>query len=198
VRSDFVNRRLVNLLTLLSLLLFAATVALWVLSYSLRPGVSRVGFDRRGVVLNDGSVQSYWLKRFELVEVPHPSGVPVAAPGKPLPYLAEPLGWHFAAPGKELWSPASRDLLVRPLATLSGGAVPHPGVIEGGGFEISLWPLAALTALLPALRLARCYRSAMARRRTAKSLCPRCGYDLRATPGRCPECGTPASVSTGG
>ena len=158
------KRRLLNLLTTLSLLLCAATAALWVLSYSLRPEVSRVGFDRRGVVLNNGSVQSYWLKRFELVEVPQPSGVPVAAPGKPLPYLAEPPGWHFAAPGKQLWSPASRDLVVRPLATLSGGAVPHPGVIEGGGFEVSLWPLAALTALLPALRLARRYRSATSRR----------------------------------
>jgi hypothetical protein len=43
-----------------------------------------------------------------------------------------------------------------------------------------------LLALLPAARLARWLRT---KRRRTRGLCPSCGYDLRATPDRCPECG---------
>ncbi len=53
---------------------------------------------------------------------------------------------------------------------------------------IPLWFPAAVTAILPLLFL---HRLRKARRRRAQGLCRRCGYDLRASTERCPECGTP-------
>jgi hypothetical protein len=55
--------------------------------------------------------------------------------------------------------------------------------------EIPWWSLLVLFSLLPASRwIAGRRRRAKARR----GLCPACGYDLRATPDRCPECGASA------
>jgi hypothetical protein len=48
------------------------------------------------------------------------------------------------------------------------------------------WPAAVALALLPLLWLVQTTRR---RRRVRMGCCLTCGYDLRATPERCPECG---------
>ena len=66
----------------------------------------------------------------------------------------------------------------KPWARQGTVAVPHWFVIAG-------------SAILPVVWLIGRRR---ARRRARGGLCAACGYDLRASPGRCPECGTPAAA----
>jgi hypothetical protein len=51
-----------------------------------------------------------------------------------------------------------------------------------------LWLAALVFGFLPAVRL-------LVRRRGEPGTCRTCGYDLRATPDRCPECGTVPQVT---
>jgi len=53
--------------------------------------------------------------------------------------------------------------------------------------NVPYWALIVITAL-PVLALAR---REWNRRRVRAGRCTACGYDLRASPDRCPECGTP-------
>jgi hypothetical protein len=56
------------------------------------------------------------------------------------------------------------------------------------GIVVPYWALALVVAVLPIVITKR----ALGRRRLEKNqtLCQNCGYDLRASPARCPECGT--------
>jgi hypothetical protein len=69
-------------------------------------------------------------------------------------------------------------------------AVRTPAGIQGIEIVVPHWSLAPAILALPLGRaLLRMKRRMIARWRQNSILCPTCGYDLRATPERCPECG---------
>jgi hypothetical protein len=73
------------------------------------------------------------------------------------------------------------------------------GQIQSESTEVIIpyWSVVTLTGVLPAAwAAARTRRWLIARRRASRGCCTRCGYDLRATPGRCPECGAAALAPT--
>src|SRR4051812_34611017 len=54
---------------------------------------------------------------------------------------------------------------------------------------LPMWALILLALGLPARTAAQLWQARRARRRLATDMCPACGYDLRGSPDRCPECG---------
>ena len=74
----------------------------------------------------------------------------------------------------------------------------HPRTPNGRARYLAIphWMAATLVGLPGVLTLAARSVSRIRRARlAARRLCPACGYDLRATPGRCPECGTTTAPS---
>lgn len=82
----------------------------------------------------------------------------------------------------------SHALTRAPGATNKWGNTPRAESYTG--FGLPSWFVAASFGLLPAVW----WRGHLKRRGIARAgLCRNCGYDLRATPARCPECGTLAT-----
>jgi len=95
-------------------------------------------------------------------------------PPRDLEAEADRNGWTFSVrlPGIACWSGTDTTLVTHDVL-------------------LPIWPVFLLTAIMPALwtvsRLSRRRRA----RRLAAGGCLGCGYDLRASTDRCPECGTP-------
>ena len=181
------TRPVLNLLTALSLLLCVAVVALWVRSYFAADTVRRTyipDLHRHGVNLqadfNRGMAR---LSRYDIWSHDTPDfpvdHTPMLTSRYPRRYSHEPrppertadrylLGFRYEDKTTSLWT-AYTD---RTRAVV-----------------VPLWVGVAVFGALPARALRHRLRGL---RKANKGLCPTCGYDLRATPGRCPECGTVA------
>jgi len=79
---------------------------------------------------------------------------------------------------------------------LFGGGGPAP-VREEWSHTLSMWMLVSALAIPGIVLLFGVWWRIFGGGRARASVCDSCGYDLRATPERCPECGVPAGDAKG-
>lgn len=156
------------------MLVCVATVLAWPLSYARPIGKSRAtALTVLTYGLGNGRV---WISTLEKV-TPNPSVATAAFHG--YPYGAQigewgALGFHWRRERMTLQRPTDRTVVM----VLSRSST----------FSIWLWVPLLLSAVLPTWRLIREW---LITRKRPEGSCRVCGYDLRASSVRCPECGTP-------
>jgi len=184
------KRRLLNFLTALSLLLCVAVCVLWVRSYSVRDQWSyrwrevHGNNDTFGAFSLDslgGQVWAgYWWQDNTHLRRPHEGFTAdawrVGSIQQQDSHFSQPVDVHSWA-----WRLGFGSRWYSQGANAERGVfVPH-------------WLLVAVSAA-PATAMVMRWRRNRSHRRT-DGVCARCGYDLRATPDRCPECGGAVSVT---
>jgi hypothetical protein len=166
------------LLAALSLLLCVATAVLWVRSYWVRDQWRHGnGYRTRSLTSQRGQlcISGY---RF------------TSDMGRErFTWQAEP-GGVFR--GERSWSGFGHSTHVD--RQMSNGAVEV--YMFYSAFWVPHWAAVLLSALAPAGQVRTYLRRRHLDRRRQRGQCASCGYDLRSTPGRCPECGT-ATASLG-
>jgi hypothetical protein len=186
-------RRLFRFLSVLSLVLCVATCVLWVRSYWVADTLRYNGRVREGRLVDgavgsdNGTLSVYrgaLYIRLELsAEYDHKFYDELN------PELIRGLSIESAKPSDP--GPVAR--LVRVVfrsehAPLSGGYVVR---VTAYVLELPHWVLALVFALPP---IVSAVQRSRAGRKRSRGLCPQCGYDLRASPDRCPECGAAAAT----
>jgi hypothetical protein len=163
--------RLFNFLAAgLSLFVCVATAALWVRSHSVADQFARSGADGYVLISSDRGALAYVV----VSESPPAGGA---------------TGWR--------WNKAYGGSFGGGFDATAGSSVANWTVGSASYRQRAWWIghciIALAAAVLPSVRFTSWWRGRRAARRRASLLrgeCPACGYDLRATPERCPECGS--------
>ena len=209
VRRDWYDaapmlRRLVAILTALSLVLCAGTCVLLATTWSrgihcaTDPDSSRTFYYGDVTILHGG----IWIDRRVGILPQLPPYRRLTRKGKlePTPPIEKaPTVWHFEftrsgyiATGWRTIIPGLRWQTDRYKNPLDFNVPGVGGYLElewrNQFLEIGLWLPILLFSVMPITWVVG-YRKRRRQRRYAASQCVNCGYDLRATPGRCPECG---------
>lgn len=168
------DRRLSRGLGVLGLILFAAVVTLWVRSYR---------WSDELVHATGQTEREFWTHRGHLVT----AGFAQGHPPQPLSVGSFPQHQHRTSL-KEWYKQRSSAFLGFEYVE---SYVPRPDTprltTNYRAIVLPLWPIALLLLPLPLWWLAGARQSRLRRR---LGLCQTCGYDLRHSEGRCPECGT--------
>lgn len=187
----------------IALLLFVATVAFWVRSYWKGIVASRETCDADSLSISSGSVTvgngrvriSSHARRFEsrlAFERWAPRNLTnVSFAATPFPYRFQSLLGHFAV--RVETSRSEKDEFrglrsMRPRGVQTGPTVSGKYVELGHEATVPLGYVALLFLLLGMPAIVQIRRRLRA---VPPGRCRSCGYDLRATEDRCPECGTP-------
>jgi len=180
------SRILLNAGTTVSLGLCVAAGGLWVRSYWVGEAVYSEAPSFRLAILSSKGQCSAFRTSYPESTANGPTRWKYSNRGMWAEVTRRP-GLYRADPGVRCYGPvAGFGLFDKPAAPTSTG----PATRE---VFFPYWSLVLLTAARPAAWYARRRRRLRPR---LLGLCPACGYDLRATPGRCPECGTVAAQSS--
>jgi hypothetical protein len=173
-------RWMFNGITAISLLLSVATAFLWYRGFHVGDGCSWVAPGRSYQLSIDSGKGNI---AFSFIRVDGGTEHLGSAPGfhyersKPMSFYA--LGWPIDFNWQGL------GFLIRSFRSLLTSPAGNPWVLRWSFIALPRWFVLMLLAIPPAAWLIRHRRIVQ-----GSGLCQTCGYDLRATPDRCPECGT--------
>jgi hypothetical protein len=174
MRGASMKRRLLNLATAASLTICLALLAMMAVSYWWA-----MAFERRESMRDDSAGISRGVISYtRLIALTSDAALPYPLGWSVTSYEADDYAYRMRASGGESWAGFG---FLQTTFQFGGGSKNHYTCIM-----IPAWFPAAIAAALPVWRL-HLWRRRAARSRDGR--CPACGYDLRATPDRCPECG---------